>query len=267
MPAAPATIALYLVFMAREGKRPSTIRRSKSAIAQAHRLAGHDPSPTDDARVRQVERGIRRQLGVAPKQVAPILPADLAAAFAKAPAGVRGVRDRAMVLVGFAAALRRSEIGALDVDDVEFAPEGLVVHVRRSKTDREAAGARIAVPSGEHEATCPVLALRAWLAMLGTEPTGALFRVVRGGAIERRRACDRAVARAAKRIAVAAGLDPKEFAGHSLRAGLATAAARVGKSERAIMRQGRWRSRATVDAYVRAGALWTEQNAAEGVGL
>lgn len=267
MPASPQTVGLYLTALAERGKRPSTIRRAKAAIAQAHRLAGHDPPPTDDARVRSVERGIRRELGTAPAQVRPLLPEELRVAFEQPPASSRAVRDRAMVLLGFAGAMRRSELVGLAARDIEFSAEGVVIRIRSSKTDPEGQGARIAVPFGEHEATCPVRALRAWLALLRSDATGPLFREVRGRAILRERASDRAVARAVKRVARAANLDADAYSGHSLRSGLATAAARTGRSDRAIMRQGRWRSRATVDAYVRAGRMWTDENAAQGVGL
>lgn len=267
LPASPQSVALYLTFLAEDGRRPSTIRRAKSAIAQAHRLRGIDPPPTDDARVRQVERGIRRQFGTAPHQVAPMLPDQLRLGLDALGSSTLAVRDRAMLLLGFGAAMRRSELVALDVEDVEFAVEGLVVNVRRSKTDAEGVGARIAIPFGDHRTTCPVRAMREWFTMLGTAPTGPLFRVVRGNAIFREHASDRSVARAVKRVAEAAGLDPEKFAGHSLRAGLATAASRAGKVDRAIMRQGRWKSRATVDAYVRQGTMWSEENAADGIGL
>jgi integrase len=164
-----------------------------------------------------------------------------------------------------AGALRRSELVALDVGDVAETDEGLVVTVRRSKVDQEAAGAKVPLPRGAHAATCPVRALRAWLDASAITD-GAIFCTVdrHGNVGERLAGAD--AARIVKRTAARAGLDAATFSGHSLRAGLATQAARSGKSDRAIMAQGRWKSRTMVDRYVRDGALFRDC-AADGLGL
>ncbi|MEZ4339082.1 MAG: site-specific integrase [Sandaracinaceae bacterium] len=177
-----------------------------------------------------------------------------------------GKRDRALLTLGFAGAFRRSELVALDVEDLRFAGEGIEVLIRRSKTDQEAEGAEVGIPFGSDPATCPVRSTRAWLedAMHGAD---ALFRSVSRHGRVGGRLSGRDVARIVKRAALRAGLDPADFAGHSLRAGLATSAAKAGKNDRAIMRQGRWRSRAMVDRYVRDAKLLDEDNAAAGIGL
>jgi integrase len=174
------------------------------------------------------------------------------------------VRDRALLLIGFAGAFRRSELVALDVGDVSFRAEGIVLTVRRSKTDQEGAGADVAIASGENPATCPVRALRAWLELRGD--AGALFvSVDRYGRLGGRLGGGD-VARIVKRTAQRAGLDAARYSGHSLRAGLATAAARQGRGDRSIMRQGRWASRTMVDRYVRVASLFND-NASDGIGL
>ena len=175
-------------------------------------------------------------------------------------------RDRALLLLGFAGAFRRSELVAIDLGDLEFNRDGLVVTVRRSKTDPEGQGRRVGIPFGSHLQTCPVRATQAWLEFLDV-PSGPVFRPIdRHGHIGTSRLSDKAVALIVKRSAGAAGLPAADLAGHSLRAGLATSAAAAGVSERAIMAQTGHRSVATVRKYIREGSLFLE-NAAAKVGL
>ena len=251
--------------MADSGYRATTIQRARSSNGFFHRVSGENV-PGDDARVCEVMAGIRRRLGVAPNQAAALLPVQLRAMMQKLPDNARGARDAAMLTLGFAGAFRRSELVALDVCNVEFVDEGLAVGIAGSKTDQEGKGAKLGIPFGNHADTCPVLALRAWLATRGDAEGPLFLEISRWGKVTQRRASSKSVYRAVKRAACAAGLDPSSYSAHSLRAGLATAAARAGKTERAIMRHGRWRSRTTVDRYVREGTLFSE-NAADGVGL
>jgi integrase len=170
---------------------------------------------------------------------APAVTAELRAMVAALPGDLRGARDRALLLVGFAAALRRSELVALDRCDVAETAEGLVVTLRRSKTDQEGQSRKIGVPYGSNPATCPVRALRAWTEIAGVVDGPLFVTVDRSGRPGTARASDRAVARAVQRAAQGAGLDRARYAGHSLRAGLATSAAAAGASERSIMAQTR----------------------------
>lgn len=265
LPALPATVATYAAHLAGQGRAVSTIGRAMVSLSQAHRLAGHD-SPTSSAIVRDVLKGIRREKGAAQKGAAPILVAQLRSMVEGLPVTLLGHRDRALLLVGWAAALRRSELVALDVEDLAFDVEGLVVTIRRSKTDQDGEGARLAVPFGSIPATCPVRALRRWLDAAAIV-TGPVFRAVsRWGQLGEARLSDRAVALVVKRYGATAGLDSALVSGHSLRAGMATQAAKSGKSERAIMRQTRHRSVAMVRRYIRDADMWTD-NAAAGLGL
>jgi len=265
LPAPPETVALYLTDLAGMGRKASTIGRRLSAISQAHQLAGF-PSPTKDGRVRAVLAGIRRTHGSAQEAKAPALADDIRAMVAALPAGLVGTRDRALLLLGFAGAFRRSELVALDVADLAETRDGLVVTLRRSKTDQAGQGRTIGIPRGQRPETCPVAAVETWTIAAGIAE-GALFRPVdRHGGVSPRRLTAQSVALVVKKRAKAAGLDPARYAGHSLRAGLATSAAAAGASERAIMDQTGHRSVAMVRRYIRDGSLFRD-NAAAKVGL
>jgi integrase len=264
LPAAPASVAAYLSELADHGKKASTINRRAAAIRFAHRVAGLD-SPTSSALVEATTAGIRRSIGTAQQGKAPAVTEEIRRMLATLPEGRKGVRDRALLLVGFAGAFRRSELVGLDREDVTFCPEGMVLTLRRSKTDQEGAGQRKGIPHGQAADTCPVRALRQWLEDAGID-SGPLFRTVnRWGQLgDRLSPID--VARAVKAAARAAGLDARHYSGHSLRAGLATAAAAAGVSERDIMRQTGHKSERMVRKYIRDGALFRD-NAAGQVGL
>jgi site-specific recombinase XerD len=268
LPAEPETVRLYVTHLARTGSAASTIQRRLAAISQVHQLAGHMPPPTADWEVRQVVQGIRRSLGTAPAQKEAVLTATLRRLVASCDAKTRvGARDRALLLLGFGAALRRSELVALDTDDVTETDEGLRIRIHRSKTDPEAHGDEVGVVKGQHPDIDPVRALQNWR-QRGEITAGPLFRpVTRADSVRRGRLSGQTVALIVQRTAERAGLPaPEAFAGHSLRSGCATQAAVEGAPERAIMRQGRWRSSATVRRYIRTGDLWQE-NASAWLGL
>jgi site-specific recombinase XerD len=264
LPATPETVALYLIARV-ERCKVSTLQRRLSAISQAHEAAGHE-TPTRTATVRAVWQGIRRTKRMAPTQKVPALTTDIRAMLDTRGDDLLGVRDRALLLVGFAGAFRRSELVGLDVEDLSFTPAGVVVTLRHSKTDQEGAGRKVGIPTGAHPETCPVRALQAWL-KAAEITTGAIFRGMnRHGQLQSERLSDRGVARVVQRCAAAAGLDPTQYGGHSLRAGLATAAAAAGASESSIMKQTGHQSAAMVRCYIRDGTLFRD-NAAASVGL
>lgn len=264
-PARPETVAAYIAHLARSGYKPSTIRRRITSINQVHNLHGYE-KPSGHALVRNVWAGIRREHGTAQKGKAPATVEVIRDMVAMLGDGLIGTRDRALLLIGFAGAFRRSELVALDVEDVEETADGLVIFLRRSKTDQEGKGRKIGIPYGSDPATCPVRALRAWLEVSGIT-TGPIFRPInRHGHMANRRLSGHAVALIVKRCAAAAGYDPSKFAGHSLRAGLATSAAAAGKSERAIMAQTGHKSVMMVRRYIRDGNIFRD-NAAAGIGL
>jgi integrase len=263
--ASVATIALYVADQASRGLKPASIDRRLVAINREHKVNGFAP-PGLDPVVREVLAGVRRTHGSAQRQVTAVLTDDLKSMLGAAPDSLRGLRNRAILLLGFAGAFRRTELVALNVGDLDFQRNGLVVTLRRSKTDQEARGRRVGIPFGSTEQTCPVRAVQRWLEAAEIS-RGALFRAVdRHDRVSRLRLSDRSIARLVKEHAALIGLDPARYAGHSLRAGLATSAADGGASDRAIMRQTGHRSPAMVTRYVRESRQFRD-NAAILAGL
>jgi integrase len=206
-------------------------------------------------------KGIRRMIGTAPTQKTPTLTADIRSMVEATDAGLIGVRDRAIILLGFAGAFRRSELAALDLVDLDFGRDGLTVMIRRSKTDQEGAGRKVGIPYGSNPETCPVRSLQAWMEVSGVD-AGLVFRSMnRHGQLQAGRLRGGDVARIVKKLATRAGLDPAKYAGHSLRAGHATSAAIAGASERSIMRQTGHRSVQMVRRYIRDGNLFRDNSA------
>ncbi len=266
LPAAAETVALYLTDRAATLKTSSLARRL-TTINRAHQAAGQpSPATMQNAIVSEVWKGIKRKKGIAQHGKKPFLTPDVRRIIAELPRDLRGVRDRALLLAGFAGGFRRSELAALQVADLETTADGIVVRLGKSKTDQEGQGRPVALPYGSDPETCPVRALRAWLEQAGIA-TGPLFRAIgRGGQVSDRALHADSVGYLVKRAAGRAGLEALDYAGHSLRAGLATQAAMNGASELAIMKQTGHRSLATVRKYIREGTLFRD-NAAAKLGL
>jgi site-specific recombinase XerD len=265
LPAAAQTVMLYLGGLGGAGKKISTIGRRLAAIAQVHRFAGHE-SPSEARPVRELLAGMRRTHGVAPQGKEALLSEDLRAMLREMGDSRRDRRDRALLLIGFAGAFRRSELVGIHVEDVRYVAEGLVIDLGRSKTDQEGQGREVPVPFGSRPETCAVQAMRAWTADANLE-SGPVFRgVSRHGHVSARALTPTAVALLVKERAAAAGLEPAAYAGHSLRAGFATSAALGGAPEWAIMKPTGHRSRAMLDRYVRLASRF-RSNAASFTGL
>ena len=271
IPAESGFVAAYLTDYAGEEAGEdrlsvSTLARRLYALSALHRLAGHPP-PSKEPEVQLVWNGIRRTHGTAPVKKAATLTKIIRRLVKPLKADrPKDIRDRALLLIGFAGAFRRSELVAFDVGDIVETEDGLHITVRRSKSDQEGAGDVVGIPFGSHPPTCPVRAWRAWLT--ASEITdGAAFRgVSRHGHISPRRLSAQAVADVVKERAEAAGLDEKAFAAHSLRAGFATEAFGHGVAEVSVMRHGRWKSASSMRGYIREGSLWSD-NAAAKLGL
>ncbi len=260
LPGRPEVVALYLTDFARDHKASTVVRRAVG-IAKAHRRAGH-PSPVDHESVRLLLGGIRRAKGMAPEQKSPLLTADVLALVENCdPSTFAGSRDRALLLVGYMGAFRRSELVSLDVEDLEDRPEGLALTLRRSKVDQEGHGRRKVLVYGSSPTTCPVTALRAWLTVAGLTD-GPVFRPVdRHGRIGAARLSGEAVASVVKRAARLAGLDPRFFAGHSLRSGHVTEAKRNDATDLEVMSQTHHRSAESLAGYVREADLFRHTSA------
>ena len=251
LPASPEAVAAFLVAEAEAGMSASTIGRRLAAIGYAHELAkAHDP--TDDEDVRATMKGIRRRIGTAPTQKAAATADILAALLMRTPDTLTGKRDRALLALGFAGAFRRSELVALNVEDLREDPEGLRVMVRRSKVDQEGRGFEKAIPTGRF--IQPVRLVREWLDAAGIV-SGPVFRPVsRSGRVregEAARLTDRSVANIVQAYCAAAGLDASTFGAHSLRAGYITTAAERGADLARIMDQSGHRDPRTVVGYIR----------------
>ncbi len=286
LPASPETVTLYIADRASpggdgsdvgsdegsEGAPPlkvSTLERRLAAISQAHRMSGlPSPASTREEPLHSVWAGLVRTLGRAKEKVAPALTADVVAMVEALPAVERpdgtweptasARRDRALLLLGFAGALRRSELAALTVGDLVFGADGLRVRLRRSKADQEGEGAVLGVHYGERPLSCPVRAVREWIRYCAITEGPAFRAVDRHGNVADTALAPGSVARIVKRAAARAGLDPAAYAGHSLRAGFATQAAKAGAHERAIMRHTRHKSERVLREYIREGQLFDE---------
>ena len=235
LPASPTTVCNWIAHLANTYKVAS-ISRKVASIAAAHRTAGLD-SPTTSEAVKLTMAGVRRTLGVRQKQARPISVSDLRRIVSALPDDLAGLRDRSLLLVGFSGAFRRSELAALAVEDVSFVDDGMIVTIRRSKTDQEGAGREVAIPTGSCRATDPVATLQAWLEASGIE-SGPLFRPIdRHGNLSSQALTGHSVGLVVKRSAELVGMDGDLFSGHSLRSGLVTAAAEGGANEIAIMQK------------------------------
>lgn len=257
VPASPEMVAHYLA--AHAGKLAvSTLCRRLVSIGKAHTTQGR-PSPSDSALVRAMLRGIRKTHGSAQRQIAPAVKEEILSMVANLQ-GVKGIRDRALLLIGFAGAFRRSELVSLTVADIEQAKQGVIVHLRFSKTDQEGRGRMVAIPFARG-AICPVVALQKWLEVAGITE-GPIFRgVSRHGVISESALTPQAVALVVKGRALAVGLDAAKYAGHSLRAGLVTSAAILGVSSWKIRQQTGHKSDAMLARYIRDANIFVDNAA------
>jgi site-specific recombinase XerD len=261
LPAMPETVAAFLAHEVSRRIKPATISRRLAAIGYAHKLGGL-PRPTDDERVRATLRGIRRTLGTAAAKKMPATAERIVAMAPIADQRLSSLRDRALLLLGFAGAFRRSELCALDFEDIEETAEGLRVRIRHSKTDQEGRGEVIAIPFGT--VACPVKALKAWLQATSIT-SGPIFRpIAKGEKLQGTRLTDRSVAKIVKAHAARVGLDPAKFGGHSLRSGFLTSAAAHGASIFKMADQSRHKSMDTLRGYIRDAEIFKD-HAGEGL--
>lgn len=246
LPATPEQIMRYVSTRA-PSLKVSTLQRRLTGIGMAHVLQGY-PDPTKTPGIRKLMRGIKRVHGVRQRQAQPITKTDLSRMFDNV-SGASHMRDRALLMLGFSAALRRSEIVALNVEDVRFVEAGLTLRLRRSKTDQFGQSRLIGVPWGTGDA-CTVRAVRAWLGASRLREGPMFPRILKSGAMGKRLS-NQSVALIIKRYAVAAGLPAGQISGHSLRAGFVTSAVRAGASLVSIQRQTGHASLDMLARYIR----------------
>lgn len=252
-PAEPETIVNYINDLADYAKA-NTISRRISAISENFNAAGLADNPCIAPIVKQALRGIRRMKGTYQQGKTPILLDDLEEMFEYmdtiAMPEIQKVRDKAILLIGFMGAFRRSELSALTVADIKFSVQGMEIFVKSSKADQEGQGSIVAIPFIENREFCAVRALKTWFKCSSIKE-GPIFRgFTKNMGIRKTAISDKAIAEIVKKYAEAIGLDPAFYGAHSLRHGFATTAAAYGAEERDIMRQTRHHSVNMVRRYI-----------------
>ena len=267
LPAEPALVCAYLTERAAAGLSIGSIDLACGAIAYQHRRRGFaDPMLTEG--VRQVRRGLRRIIGTAPRrQARPLGTAEIRQIVEHIDRSTAlGARDAALILLGYASAMRRSELAALTLADIEHKPGGVVLTVRRSKTDQYADGQAVAVVHGQHAATDPIAALDAWLTIRGPE-SGRVFTSMRSGSVTSQPISGEAISIVLRKRARAAGLAAERITAHSLRAGHATSAAVAGVALDRIAAQTRHKRLSTlIERYIRPAQV-LEHTSSRDLGL
>ena len=284
LPATPETVGLYLGARADELSL-ATLDRRLAAIASLHKEEGYEsPASVAEGPLRKIWKGLVREKTRRQDGAPPLMAQDLKSIIEHLPRysssddGPTGeltltaLRDRALLLVGWTGALRRSELVALTTEDIQFVEgEGVNVYIRKSKADQEAEGLVKGLPYGSNKETCPVTALRQWLQAADRQVEGPfdgdIFRrFYRGESIGESAMTAQYVSTVLKRRAEAAGLDPDDYSAHSLRAGFITQAIRAGKPERRVKEHSGHASWETFNEYVEEAGTF-QDNPAEDIGL
>ena len=266
LPAAVETVALYITDLAASHK-PGTLRRRLTVIGRRHQAAGYpSPASMEQPLVSEILKGIRRTVGTRQVGKAPLYTQQVQIMTRALPETLQGTRDRALLLIGFAGGFRRSELARLSVEDITVERDGLVINLSRSKTDQDGQGRNVGIPFGSNPDTCPVRCYQDWLAAAKIVSGPVFPRIDRYGRLATAALHSDSVGLIIKRAAARVGLDAAVYAGHSLRAGMATQAYINGASEIAIMQQTGHRSAATLRKYIRDASLF-RANAAAKLGL
>lgn len=255
LPASPETVVAFLIERAQTLKM-STLELRLVSIRQAHSMAGY-LFDKGHALITETFKGIKNIHGEPQTSKTPILLEDLQFMLQKLDDSLHGVRDRALLLLGFTGAFRRSELVCLKVEDLKFIREGIEVLLRRSKTDQSGRGHIVPIPYGSNPFTCPVRSIQSWIEASGITEGYLLRGINRHGHVSERGMCSKSVALIIKRNS---HLQANEsmFAGHSLRAGFCTTAAMKGVPEHSIMRQSRHKKSDTVKKYIRMASMWQD---------
>lgn len=257
-PAKPETIVNYINDLADYAKA-STIRRRISAISENYNASGdHVENPCRAWIVKEALIGLTRLKGTVQKGKTPIYWEEIEEMIHRMDlTSLQALRDRAVLLLGFMGAFRRSELAGLDVEDIRKYPQGIVVTIRHSKTDQTSAGQQIGIPYLSHSSMDCIHALQEWLTAAGIT-SGPLFRsFLKNGKVSSRRLSDKSINLIVKKYAASIGLNPEMYGAHSLRHGFATYAALQGVEERLIMKQTRHRSVEMVRRYINEADLFT----------
>jgi integrase len=260
LPVDSDTLALYVTWLLTDGgRRSATAIRHLAAIADRHRATGLATPSMSDAR--DAILSVRKQRNERPQGKTALGVPELAKVARACDSGTNlGARDRALIVLGFATSLRRSELCALQLSDVSFDRKGLAVLVRRSKTDQDGKGRIIGVWAGKRPSTDPVRVLQAWIRKRGSWPGPLFCRVQTGDVLKRIPITGDSVNDTVKRCVARIGLDPAAYGAHSLRAGAITASADLGRSDQEIMGMSGHTSAKVMQMYVRSARLFSGRN-------
>ena len=259
LPSDPKIVSLYLTYLSTKNAKMSTLKRRLVSIGVIHKLKGHYLDTKHPAIIENI-MGIKRRKGSIQKAKKPILINNLKKIInvidQEKKEEIKKLRDRSIILIGFSGGFRRNEIVSIDYDDLDFVPEGLKISIRRSKTDQFGEGFTKALPYFDNSQYCPVVSLKKLLD-LSKINTGPVFRrFIKGSKLSEYRLTDQTVALLIKKYINLAGIDNKNYSGHSLRSGFATSAAESGAEERSIMAMTGHKSTEMVRRYIKEANLF-----------
>ena len=259
LPSEPRIISLYLTHLSTKDLKVSTLKRRLVSIGVIHKLKGHYLDTKHPAIIENI-MGIKRRKGSVQKGKKPILINYLKKIVnvidQQDKENIKKFRDRSIILIGFSGGFRRNEIVSLDCDDLDFVPEGLKINIKRSKTDQFGEGFTKALPYFESSKYCPVVSLKNWLEISKITSGSVFRRFIKGSKLSENRLTDQTVALLIKEYLNLAGIDSKNYSGHSLRSGFATSAAESGVEERSIMAMTGHKSTEMVRRYIKEANLF-----------
>ena len=259
LPADPKIVSLYLTHLSTKDVKISTLKRRLVSIGVIHKLKGHYLDTKHPTIIENI-MGIKRRKGSIQKGKKPLLINDLKQIIDVIDSynneEIKKFRDRSLILIGFSGGFRRNEIVSLDYEDLDFVGEGLKINLKRSKTDQFGEGAVKGLPYFDNSQYCPVLSLKKWIEVSNIK-YGPLFRrFAKGSKLTENRLTDQTVALLIKEYLKLAGIDSKNYSGHSLRSGFATSAAESGAEERSIMAMTGHKSTEMVRRYIKEANLF-----------
>jgi site-specific recombinase XerD len=259
LPTEPKIVSLYLTHLSTKDAKMSTLKRRLVSIGVIHKLKGHYLDTKHPLIIENI-MGIKRRKGSIQKAKKPILINSLKkiinAIDEQKKDEIKKFRDRSLILVGFSGGFRRNEIVSLDCDDLDFVPEGLKINLRTSKTDQFGEGFTKALPYFDSSQYCPVVSLKKWIEVSKIVSGPVFRRFTKGSKLSNNRLTDQTVALLIKEYLQLAGIDSKNYSGHSLRSGFATSAAESGAEERNIMAMTGHKSTEMVRRYIKEANLF-----------
>ena len=259
LPTEAKIVSLYLTHLSTKNAKVSTLKRRLVSIGVIHKLKGHYLDTKHPAIIENI-MGIKRRKGSIQKAKKPILINNLKEIInvidQQSKEEIKKLRDRSIILIGFSGGFRRNEIVSLDFDDLDFVEEGLKINIKRSKTDQFGEGFTKALPYFDSSQYCPVVSLKKWIEISKIKSGPVFRRFVKGSKLSENRLTDQTVALLIKEYLNLAGIDSKNYSGHSLRSGFATSAADSGVEERSIMAMTGHKSTEMVRRYIKEANLF-----------